>query len=132
MKSIKTIAGLFLLIFIFSCGQDINPDEILNKEINFKLTIYLGDTNNSDSIVTQTINKDSPKITILKDWISNNPDGWKSSIASWATPDISLIGTDFRLLIYNDGVVIGFTDKKGKVKQFTKQVNKSEFDFLIR
>ena len=131
METIRIITGIFLLILIGSCSFDMNPDEILKRENDFRLTIHLGDKHSSDSTVTQTINKDSEKITRLKDWITNNPDGWKSSIASWATPDISLTGTDFRLLIYKDGLVIGFTNKTGKARQYTKQVDKSEFNFLI-
>jgi hypothetical protein len=63
-------------------------------------------------------------------WFKKNPDGWTSSISSWATPDISLIGDDFRLLIQKDVVVIGFTDKKGKARQLVKKVDISEFGFL--
>ncbi|WP_321279153.1 hypothetical protein [Marinifilum fragile] len=130
MKTFKIILGLFLLILI-SCGQAIKPDEILNKENDFKLTIHTENKYSSDSSIVKIINKDSEKITKLKNWISKNSDGWESSIASWATPDISLIGTDFRLLIFKDEVVVGFTDKNGKARQYTKRVNKAEFDFLI-
>ena len=130
MKTFKIITGLFLLILI-SCGQTIYPDEILKREIDFKLTIHNENNYSSDSSTVKIINKDSEKIAELKDWFSNNSDGWESSIASWATPDISLIGTDFRLLIFKDGVVIGFTDKNGNAKQFTRRVNKTEFAFLI-
>jgi hypothetical protein len=113
----KCLAGIFFLILLVSCNQNINPDEILSKEINFKLTISLGDKYTSDSTITKTINKDSEIINKLKLWIEKNPYGWKRSISSSATSDISLIGSDFRLLVYKDGVVIGFTDKKGKAIQ---------------
>jgi len=127
---IKNIAGLFLLFFMFSCGKNINIDDILKNENNFKLTIYLSNKYNSDSTIIKTINKNSKKISKLKEWITNNPDGWQSSNYSWATPDISLIGNNFRLLIFTDFIVIGFVDKKWKQKQYTKQVNKLELDFI--
>jgi hypothetical protein len=131
MEIIKYIVGIFFFSVIVSCKQDIKPDEILKRGNDFKLTIHLGDKYTSDSTIIKTINKDSLQINKLKDWLTNNLHGWESSIASWATPDISLIGSDFRLLIYKDGAVIGFTDRKGKSKQYTKKVDKSEFNFLI-
>ena len=130
MINYKYLVGIFLLILLASCKQEINLDEIYSKETNFKLTIYKGDKYNPDSTITKTINKYSEILDNLRLWTSKNSDGWKSSTASWSNPDISLIGSDFRLLIYNDGVVIAFTDKNGKPIQLVKKVNKSEFDFL--
>ena len=130
MKTFTIITGLFLLILI-SCEQAIYPDEIFKRENDFKLTIHNENDYSSDSSTVKIINKDSEKIAKLKDWISNNSGGWESSIASWATPDISLIGTDFRLLIFKEGVVIGITDKNGNARQYTKRVINTEFDFLI-
>jgi hypothetical protein len=131
MKTIKSNPGLFLLIFICSCVQDLKPDEILKKENDFKLTIHQQGKYTSDSTIVKTINKDSEKIIKLKNWITNNPADWKSSVDSWVTPDISLTGKDFRLLIFKSFAVIGFKDKTGKLRQYTKQVDKSAFDFLI-
>ena len=130
MKTFKIIVGIFILLFT-SCEQDINPNEILNKENDFKLTIHFGDKYSSDSSKVKTIIKGSEKFIKLKDWITNNPVDWKSSIDSWAAPDISLIGNDFRFLIFKNFVVIGFKDKTGKPRQYIKSVDKSTFDFLI-
>jgi len=44
--------------------------------------------------------------------------------------DISLIGTNFRLLIFKDFVVIGFYGQIGKQKQCTKEADESGFNFL--
>lgn len=131
MKTKKIILGLFLLMFVISCRQEIKPDDFLNKERDFKLIIHRGIKYSSYSSTTEIINKDSEKITKLKDLLTSNLNGWKSSIDSWATPDISLIGNDFRLLIFEKFVVIGFKDKTGKPKQYTKQIDESNFDFLI-
>ncbi len=130
MKIFKIILGLFLLILI-SCRQHIKPDEILKRENYFKLTIHIENKYSTDSSIVKIIYKDSEKIAKLKTWISENTDDWESSIASWATPDISLIGTDFRLLIFKDEAVVGFTDNNGNACQYTKSVKKAEFDFLI-
>jgi hypothetical protein len=130
MKTFKIVIGLFLLIKI-SWGRAIYSDEILDRENDFNLTIRNENKYSSDTTKVKIINKYSEKIAELKDWILNNSEGWESSIASWITPEISLIGIDFRLMIFKDGVVIGFTDKNGNARQYTKQVDKTEFDFLI-
>ena len=130
MKTMRIILGLFLLLLI-SCGKTINSNEILNNENDFKLTIYLENKYSSDSSKVEVINRDSEKIAKLRNWISKNAAGWQRTIASWGTPEISLIGTNIRLLIFKDVIVVGFTDKKGKAQQYTKPIIKSQFDFLF-
>ena len=129
-KMIKNI-GFLLLIFTISCGQNIDFEEVLKNEKQFELKINPNGNLNLDSSSVTNINADSKKIDQLKTWFKNNPDGWESSIASWATPDIFLTSNDFRLLIFKDGVVVGFVDKLGKQRQYTKSADKLEFNFLI-
>jgi len=117
---------------MISCGQDIKPDEILRDEIEFKLTIYAKPSNSLDILSTKSIPKNSKIINELEEWLTRNSDGWRNSIISYTTPDISLIGKDFRLLIFENLIVIGFTDTTGKSKQFTKQVAKKELEFLTK
>ncbi len=128
-KMIKNI-GFLLLIFTISCGQNPNFAEILKSEKQFELKFNLSGDIYLDSSLTIRINADSKKIADLKAWFKNNPDNWESSIASWATPDIFLTSNDFRLLIFNDFVVVGFVDKSGKQRQYKKAADKSEFNFL--
>jgi len=130
-KTIKNI-GFLLLIFTISCGQNLDFIEILKNEKQFELKVNPNGNLSLDSSLTTKISADSEIISNLKTWLKNNPSYWESSIASWATPDISLIGSDFRLLIFKDFVVVGFTDKSGKQKQYTKGTNESEFNFLTR
>lgn len=130
MTILRNLAGTILLTFLISCGQEINPDEILKKETELKLTIHSKANNASDNLTTSTIFVNSEVIIKMKDWLTRNPDGWQNSIASWATPDISVTGKNFRMLIFENVIVIGFTDKTGKEIQYTKQIEKKEFDFL--
>lgn len=128
-KMIRNV-GFILLIFTISCGQNLDFSEILKNEKQFDLKINPNGNLNLDSSSITKINADSKIIDKLKTWFKNNPDGWESSIASWATPDIFLTSNDFRLLIFKDFVVVGFVDKSGKQRQYTKSVDKSEFNFL--
>ncbi len=128
-KMIKNI-GFILLIFTISCGQNLDFEEILKSEKQFELKINPNGNLSLDSSLTTKINADSEIIDKLKNWFKNNPDNWESSIASWATPDILLTSNDFRLLIFKDFVVVGFADKSGKQRQYTKDANESEFNFL--
>ena len=128
-RMIKNI-GFLLIIFTISCGQNLDFEEILKNEKHFKLKFNPKGDINLDSSLATKVYADSKIIDNLNTWFKNNPDNWNSSIASWAPPDISLIGNDFRFLIFNDFVVVGFADKSGKQKQYIKEVDKSEFSFL--
>lgn len=94
--------GLLLLTFTFSCGHRIDFEEIIKKEKQFKFKVHPSGGINIDSSTTTTINADSELIDSLKFWFKNNPDNWNSSVASWTTPKLSLIGNDFKLLVFND------------------------------
>ena len=131
MKKMIRNIGFLLLIFTISCGHNLDFEEILKNEKQFELKFNPSGDINLDSSLTTKINADSKIIDSLKTWFKNNPDGWESSIASWATSDIFLTSNDFRLLIFKDFVVVGFADKSGKQKQYTKEADKSEFNFLI-
>jgi len=129
MKMNKIIVGLFLLISVISCAQTVDSNELFKNETVLKLNIHQSDTVLIDNSIDLEIN--SPKIKELQNWIDNNKTDWKNSIASFAQPSISVIGKDFRLLIFKDFVVIGYTDKNNKQRQITKQIDSREFEFLI-
>ena len=122
--------NLFLMILTFSCDQIVDSNELFKNETLFKLNIYQIDSVFTDNTVD--LEMDSPKVKELRNWIDNNKSDWKSSIASFAQPSISIIGDDFRMLIFNDFVVVGFTDNKGKQRQYTKQTVFNDFEFLLR
>ncbi len=117
------------MILTNSCAQIIDSNELFKNETFLKLNIYQTDTVFTDNSVDLEIA--SPKVKELRSWIDNNKTDWKSSIASFAQPKISVIGDDFRMLIFRDFVVIGYVDNKGKQKQFTKQTDYWDFKFLL-
>lgn len=121
--------GIFLLTLTISCAQHINSNDLFKNESKLKLTIYQSDTIFTDNSIELEIG--SPKVKELRHWLDKNETDWKSSIASFAQPSISVIGDDFRMLIFKDFVVVGFTDNKGKQKQFTKQTDYNDFEFLL-
>ena len=129
MKMNKILVGLFLLVSVISCAQAVDSNELFKNETVLKLNIHQSDTVLIDNSIDLEIN--STKIKELQNWIDNNKTDWKNSIASFAQPSISVIGKDFRLLIFNDFVVIGYTDKNNKQRQITKQTDSREFEFLI-
>ncbi len=121
--------GLFLMIMTISCAQIFDSNELFKNETVLKLNIHQTDSVFIDNSVD--LRMDSPKAKELRNWIDNNKTDWKSSIASFAQASISVIGDDFRMLIFKDFVVIGFTDKKDKQRQFTKQSDFNDFEFLL-
>jgi hypothetical protein len=121
--------SLILMILTISCTQIVDSNELFKNETVLKLKIHQTDSvfiNNSIYL-----EMDSLKVKELRNWIDNNKTDWKNSIASFAQSSISVIGDDFRMLIFKDFVVIGFTDNKGKQKQFTKQTDYNDFKFLL-
>ena len=131
MNFIAKIVGIVFMILIVSCGHNLKLEDILNNEKEFELKIPQGDPYTSNKSIIKTIKQDSEKILKLKNWFKNNPYHWHSSIASYILPEYTLIGNDFRLLVYKNFIVIGFKDKEGHAQQYTKQINKLEFDFLL-
>jgi hypothetical protein len=132
MRISTNILLIISLLFLTACKEDINPLDVFKNENDLKLTIYTSGDYVTDIQNAKIINRDSEVISNLKSWLINNSKGWKSTVASWATPDISLTGKDFRLLVFKDFVVIGFTNEKGKPRQCFKSISKSELDFLIK
>ena len=121
--------GLFLMILTISCAQVVDSNELFQNETVLKLNIHQNDSVFIDNSVD--LRMDSPKVKELRNWIDNNKTDWKGSIASFAQPSISVIGDDFRMLIFKDFTVIGFTDNKGKQRQFTKQTDFNDFEYLL-
>lgn len=122
--------SLFLIILTISCAQIVDTNELFKNETILKLNFHQTDSVFIDNSVD--LEMDSPKVKELRNWIDNNKTDWKSSIASYAQPSISVIGDDFRMLIFKDFVVVGFTDNKGKQSQFTKQIDFNDFEFLLK
>lgn len=132
-KSFLTLSGLFIMISVFSsCSTYINISEYINKNAPLKITINKKD--NANGLTTSDhfeIAIHSDKFKKIIEWGNKNTDGWKSTLATYIA-DICVRQGDFRLLYTsgNKGVVIGFTDKEGKSKQYSKTRINGDLDFL--
>lgn len=129
MKNIFIVIAIIILTI--SCGKSIDPEFILKNESTFSLIVHDIKDGTYFNLVSDTITTDSEKILRLKIWLEDHSSHWKGSIASYAISNISIIGNQFRFLIYKNFVVVGFVDKMGKQQQYTKATNWSDFDFLI-
>lgn len=134
-KNYLLILGLSILTFLLSgCTTDININNYIDKNDPFGLTF-----NKKDSATGFTksdhfeISVNSDKYKKIIQWGNENTKGWKWTPASYIT-DISIGQDNFRLLhtFGSNGVVIGFTDKEGKPRQYTKAIKKGELDFLTQ
>ena len=130
VNRILILFSLLIFLVILSCSQSIDTNKIINSESDFQLNFLIKGVSGLDSTIRISINKDSKEIKGLKNWIDSNTDGWSSSIASYAMPEISLTSEHFRLLIFKDFVVIGYIDSSGKSRQFTKKSNMTDFKFI--
>ncbi|MBP1672765.1 MAG: hypothetical protein H6Q25_580 [Bacteroidetes bacterium] len=125
---------LFLLNVIFivfqSCMQsvDIKGLNFLNSDLT--INYLMKSSSELDSISTRIISKDSKEFKKFYDWLAKNSKGWENSYTSFAKPPISLTNNDFRLLVFKNFVVIGYTDKNQNSVQLTKKTTINEFEFL--
>ncbi|MEH0154080.1 hypothetical protein V6R21_08010 [Limibacter armeniacum] len=128
----KRLLFILLVFVVFqSCAQSIDLNDLKISDRDFKVTYWKKDSAGLDSTITSVINKDSKELKSLTDWLINNSTGWGNSIASFASPNISLTSGNLRFLIFKDFVVIGYSDKNNKSRQLTKKVDIKEFGFLI-
>lgn len=130
MKNIKQFFKVFSLIimtsFFNACTTGININDYIDNNAPLKLSI-----GNPLEHVDVLVNSDKYKKLIQ--WGNENVSNWQSTPASY-NADIFVGQGNFRLLLFlkSNGVVIGFTDKDGKSKQYTKSINKGELDFLTK
>jgi hypothetical protein len=134
IKKYFYIFTFLLSVTVFtSCNTTVNINDYIDKNATFTLTARKTDTitglSTSDSFVV-AVNSDKYKNIIQ--WGNENTNGWQTTFASYIA-DISLTQNNFRLLLTgNNGVVIGFTDKDGKPRQYSKTINKNELNFLTK
>ena len=135
MKTINQSLTIFLLFIstavLTSCSSDININDYIDKNSSLKLTINKTDTNTGlTSSDLFEISPNSDKFKKLIAWGNENKYDWKSTLASYVC-ELSVTQDNFNLLLLkHEGVVIGFTDKKGNGNQYQKIINKGDLDFL--
>ena len=111
----------------YSCDIDISKEDLITT--NKSLTIIVKDST-FKTISETKILPYSPKYNKLNDWLKANTKGWENSPVSYM-PRIYISSEKYRLLIVNNGAVISYTDKNGKVRQLAKRVKNDEFKFLL-
>jgi hypothetical protein len=125
------IIGILIATSIsISCTEKININEVFENENEYILRTQISDNSDSENTKTLSLNNSSKEIIELRKWFNENSKQWNPSIDSWAQPKVFLNGKNFRLLIFKNFVVIGFNDKKGNPKQYTKEIESNEFHFL--
>lgn len=132
MKQIIRIIALILTLAMTSCQTNLELNDVIDQKSPFNLTIRTVDPETGlSSNETEEIEVNSEKWIKLVDFAKNNMDGWQSTPASYIG-DIYVSQGDFRLTHTNgsNGLVIAFTDKEGNPKQYTKEIDKGELDFL--
>lgn len=132
MKQIIPIIILILSLVITSCETDLELNDVIDHKSSFTFTIRTVDPESGlSSNETEEIKANSKKWIKLVLFLKENTDDWQSSPASYIG-DIYVSQGDFRLIHTNgsNGVVIVFKDKEGNPKQYTKEIDKGELDFL--
>jgi hypothetical protein len=124
-KTFEIIVFLSLTFIFIGCKENIEICDYIDQKKPLELRIG----NQFDCL--DTINVNSEKYRHLINWGKGNKENWHSTSASY-NADIYVGQGNFRLIYWHgkDKIVIGFTDRKGNPKQYTKRIRKGELDFL--
>ena len=112
---------------ITSCTSEISISEFVDSNSPLMLRIS---RRNNELTKTEIIEPSSEKSKKFILWCNKNSSGWENAIASYNS-EVSVSQNNFNLLYFGNAVVINFTDKNGKPKQYSKAIENGELDFLI-
>jgi len=124
------IRVLIFSLFATSCSSQIQITDHIDLGRPLNLTINTLDKETGLTTVKQSeIMPQSEKYEKFIDWCRDNDTGWSASFESFNSK-ASVSQNNFRFLLLTNGVVVGFTDKNGNQKQFTKTTNTDDLAFL--
>jgi hypothetical protein len=132
-KNIKLFLQLLFLVLIMQvgCKTEITIGDYFDKNLSLTLKRTFRNENSSLSTTdTKQISPNSDKFLRLTKWCNDNKIGWEETYASFIS-ELSITQNSFRLLVLNEAVVVGFTDKEGKAKQYSKAIKKDDLNFMI-
>ncbi len=123
----KTFLPYFILLSAFlnaGCAATLNITGYFDTT---EPLIFTDSTYKKEMIPVQ-----SEKYMKLMQWADKNTTDWQSSIASYQSKfSVTQEKTGFKLLVLQNGVVIGFTDSKNQPRQYAKNIKIGELDFLL-
>lgn len=126
------IRVLIFTLFATSCSSQLQLTDHIDLGRPLNLTINILDKQTGLTSVRQSqILPQSEKYKKFVDWCRSNDTGWSESFNSFNSK-ASVLQNNFRFLLLSNGVVVGFTDKKGNQKQFIKTTNTEDLDFLTK
>ena len=124
---------LFLLLILttqIGCKTEVIISGYLDKNLPLNLTQTFKTENSLLSTTnTKQILPNSDKFLRLVKWCDENKTGWQETYASFIS-NLTLTQNSFKLLVLDEAVVIGFIDKQGKSKQYSKTIKKDDLKFL--
>ena len=132
-RRILQLLLFFYICSLTSCTSQINFYDFIDKNAPLELRINKYDSMTGLTSTQQLeIPVNSDKFIKLERWANNNTTGWRSTPASYHAA-VYVGQGNFRLLYTagSAGVVIGFTDKENKSRQYSKITKKGELDFLV-
>jgi hypothetical protein len=135
-KQFRFLVLFFFLIVLEGCSTTININGCIDKNLPIELTVYKRDSVSlSRTFDTFVILVNSYEYEKIIQWGNENTKGWKTAYASYIVVDgIVIRQGEFRLILWNDsdGVVIAFTDKNGKSRQYHNIVKENKLKFVLK
>lgn len=124
---------LFLLLTLFSCGQDLNIVIDTNDEICVLDQRKYWEEPLADSIENSgcmLIKPNSKEMDEFAEWFEENESEWQSSSFSFAMPIYTFQYKKYKFRILKKLIVVNFEDEKGEPKQYIQEIDETDFNFL--
>jgi len=133
MRLRTIIIFIFFVLNFSSCTQSYQIKDFNIKPTDLIIRFKRDKVGILDTTNFRKLHYNSNEYSKLFSWLQTNNCGWNKDINSWASPEIFITdGKDFRLLIYKEGLVIGYKGNNGKVVQLRKRSSISNVGFLIK
>ncbi len=122
--NLKITLLLPIIFLLSSCSTEIELVNYIDQTRSLNLSRQETKTQPTE------IDPKSEKYSKIIEWAKKNTDGWQSTPASYVSK-VTISHGEFRLLYNSSYVVVGYVDKDGKAKQYSRDIKPGDLDFLL-
>jgi len=126
MKIIRQIFIVLIILGLTACKIDSNA--IMQQEDHLSLSRHF--YNPSKPAIETEITKESAKYRELLKWFEKNQNDWTPSVVTYA-PNVMVTGQKFNINFTKGGAILNFEVRKGKWRQYVRDVKEEEYQFLV-
>jgi hypothetical protein len=123
---------IILIIIVSGCSESIHFDKLIDFQKPIKLSIDNSDVNKVFKIDTFIIMPSTEKYSKIINWLELRTDGWKTSPVSYVKSKFTLSQDNVSLLVYDNGLILSYMNKKGQMNQLSNNIKTDELVKLTK